>query len=1277
MSNQDECPPRRRGETFSTGVHSKKWLSGAWCGLEDYADFISNSSEQDQEALFVTIESSGLPAKEVYIEGLGSLWFFGTTKALGNLSSMFSELDLVNPPQDKKKRRKRLRELFDKKFPNLGLRVPSGPHKGHPILFSRCWWLSRHCLRASSAVCLALTTSYVPLFHSMKIVCSHREIGRKMVHSRFPKWALFLSYLEQGKSCPSELELIRWFKNGLLNNFTRTIYPTSELGLCPLHEDFLSKEVDDIRDWAQNMRSDCDHYCSMVEEAPLSGEIFLPEIRPLPPDNEAKYRQIFRNDSNPRKRAIRLSYSILQSKSIFASVPTSFVDHAIGEHGRVICTPEDRPPLEPVLVETLTRVGREFGQRLRDHYNPHQTVVPSSRASFDYPRSKGGKIQELRDNGRFQKIDGPRMEPYVVGLFGNPGSGKTLSIRRFVDVFRRELGLDELQWDELTYSRSTSLKHWDGYVGQPIVIIDDWGQDFTDPSDIREFDTLVSPNTYYVPMADLKNKGIPFTSPIIILTSNRPFGAPLLGPSKEPIVVDPFSVWRRISLPVYLPGRTSLSTLSKSGERTWQFLDPVIYGFDPPPKGGTRTYEPGENSFYVDRSKLHTSTGVGVSGGPEYDPRVYFSRAVSVTPPIRSSPTTFTHLLHKCIVDFRKKVQFDLHESGWHQQVQKTAFKEYPPGLVLGSNNLSREKTQEEHLTVDFPVYTPGVYYFQQNAMGPYRYEDSITFPKEPPPGRPTARVVPILEALKVRTITVGSADSLCLKPLQMAMLDTLRTYPQFYLTCGRDYSVGLTDDEHPEGLDAVYSCLSRLFDSPCGEGEFNLSGDYKNATDNFRLEVTKILLESILESIDHTPTRLWARWECGGSELCYPGQVWRSQERGQLMGSILSFPLLCLANYALCVASGFDMDKTIINGDDVGSRVNLDQVQKWKTLGQNLGLEPSPGKYVLSKEIILLNSQMYFTDTLLGVAQSESFHSKGGLTPEQFKSCIPYTGKLSLASRRDLPLAETLYLFQEFYPGERCRMLYIDINQDRIRSTPRDPFVPQAYGGLARTFSPRGCFDTQRARKVYSALFYRSVCSIPIPLVGAGPEILQAVRLPFVKKEFGGEAMPPIVRAALTHQQMLGMRRDPTEDLLAGDYDWLSFQEDFEKSRKAGIWKVVKKAKRLQDLIPLTYLQSSWVILPKSKVATSQKRILRYLLENERWKRKGKDEEELTDLVDLWDVDTEPTDECEEENFSWFLQLMTSRSQPKDFQVDLFSFQSELVPPGVYRPAFPSFWDG
>lgn len=146
-----------------------------------------------------------------------------------------------------------------------------------------------------------------------------------------------------------------------------------------------------------------------------------------------------------------------------------------------------------------------------------------------------------------------RQEPLLVVLRGPPGQGKSLAATLLAQMCSHHLtGKPDY------YSYNSSTNFFDGYTGQPVVVIDDLGQN-PSGTDFSVFCQMISTTTFHPNMADLKEKGIRFTSDIIIATTNLPNFNPVS-------IADPGALRRRINFDFEVtagPGfRTNHNTLN-------------------------------------------------------------------------------------------------------------------------------------------------------------------------------------------------------------------------------------------------------------------------------------------------------------------------------------------------------------------------------------------------------------------------------------------------------------------------------------------------------------------------------------------------------------------------------------------------------------------------------------------------------------------------------------------------------------------------------------------
>lgn len=215
-----------------------------------------------------------------------------------------------------------------------------------------------------------------------------------------------------------------------------------------------------------------------------------------------------------------------------------------------------------------------------------------------------------------------------------------------------------------------------------------------------------------------------------------------------------------------------------------------------------------------------------------------------------------------------------------------------------------------------------------------------------------TARVAGIPEPLKVRLVTRQSWALALLTPVQKAWHTAMRQNPVYQLIGGVPVHQAL------DGL--------RL-----EKGQKFVSGDYEAATDNIylkytdfaaraMLEQTSFLLPVGLEGFEPLLRRIAIRSlteitvDLGQSGGLVP------VTRGQMMGHILSFPLLCLLNRsASCLAIPRDRFMRV-NGDDVLFPASEHEYSTWKVSTSQVGLKFSLGKNYFSRDLALINSEFF-----------------------------------------------------------------------------------------------------------------------------------------------------------------------------------------------------------------------------------------------------------------------------------------------------------------------------
>jgi len=206
-----------------------------------------------------------------------------------------------------------------------------------------------------------------------------------------------------------------------------------------------------------------------------------------------------------------------------------------------------------------------------------------------------------------------------------------------------------------------------------------------------------------------------------------------------------------------------------------------------------------------------------------------------------------------------------------------------------------------------------------------------------------TARVKRIFTAGKYRIISIPSMDHHHLRPLHNVLYDHLSR--QGWLLRGDAVAKRFLKKSAP---------FLRL------DGEVFVSGDYESATDNLNNHVQSFLLERVLSHCGFVPQSV-----CDfavrslSPTLTYDGRSYEMKS-GQMMGFLLSFPLLCLVNY---VTFKFFVRRPVpvrINGDDIVFRASREEFEIWAAGVSRSGLTLSLGKTMVSRSYFTLNSTLF-----------------------------------------------------------------------------------------------------------------------------------------------------------------------------------------------------------------------------------------------------------------------------------------------------------------------------
>jgi len=159
------------------------------------------------------------------------------------------------------------------------------------------------------------------------------------------------------------------------------------------------------------------------------------------------------------------------------------------------------------------------------------------------------------------------------------------------------------------------------------------------------------------------------------------------------------------------------------------------------------------------------------------------------------------------------------------------------------------------------------------------------------------------------------------------------------------------------------------------GIDEEFLSGDYSDASNSIFSWASQAAANAVADELElssaerklYVDSLVNHHMENPDTELHQP------QQSGQLMGSISSFPILCIINAAMCrwayelsIQQIRTLNETpmLINGDDIAIRAKTQYYELWKTITSYVGLTESLGKTFRSREFVNMNSTNFQYDS-------------------------------------------------------------------------------------------------------------------------------------------------------------------------------------------------------------------------------------------------------------------------------------------------------------------------
>ena len=321
---------------------------------------------------------------------------------------------------------------------------------------------------------------------------------------------------------------------------------------------------------------------------------------------------------------------------------------------------------------------------------------------------------------------------------------------------------------------------------------------------------------------------------------------------------------------------------------------------------------------------------------------------------------------------------------------------------------------------------------------------------------RARARTAAVLEACKVRWVSIGDAKPYFrAKAWNRLVYSQLPNHPTFELV----------------GRPLALSDVNRMVD------KYLLSGDYKGATDTLDPRWSEFTFRKITERLykyateensiagveeriagllpmltQHTMTHM-------GTEF--------DQETGQLMGSFLSFPILCIINAAINrlyldpdLKTPLPYLPLLVNGDDVMMSSDT-PFTDWADHISLVGLRPSLGKNYVHTHVCCLNSEFYIRGDpgtefersypwRLNLVYGQDSDADGG----EFGNHVNRPDHLQLSTLG--AMARTLVEHQTERDSEALLSEFISNNGKILKNSRRCWWTPEELGGLGLPLTKR-----------------------------------------------------------------------------------------------------------------------------------------------------------------------------------------------------------------------------
>nr|QXL74846.1 polyprotein [rhinovirus A101] len=165
----------------------------------------------------------------------------------------------------------------------------------------------------------------------------------------------------------------------------------------------------------------------------------------------------------------------------------------------------------PLLEKEIDGLRLATQKQQQEYIDTLRVMLDASNKFLPLYALENKRIKELLKRSEMILRTAKRTEPVGVLFHGEPGTGKSIATSILARMITTESDI---------YSLPPSPKYFDGYDQQSVVIMDDIMQN---PSgeDMSLFCQMVSSVPFIPPMADLPDKGKPFSSDYVLASTNH------------------------------------------------------------------------------------------------------------------------------------------------------------------------------------------------------------------------------------------------------------------------------------------------------------------------------------------------------------------------------------------------------------------------------------------------------------------------------------------------------------------------------------------------------------------------------------------------------------------------------------------------------------------------------------------------------------------------------------------------------------------------------------